>query len=120
MERTERRAMIALVAVFALLVQALVPAFAMAAPAAAGEMLICTQMGLQAAPGDTGLPQAADHGCKHCICPAPVSDPPPVVSVQRIAYAVATVPRAPRGHRLIPPARAPPRPPGQGPPTSDA
>lgn len=120
MERTERRAMIALVAVFALLVQALVPAFAMAAPAAAGEMLICTQMGLQTAPGDTGAPPAANHGCKHCLCPAPVSDPPPVVSVQRIAYAVAEAPIAPRAHRLIPPARAPPRPPGQGPPTSDA
>jgi hypothetical protein len=119
-ERTERRAMIALVAVFVLLVQALVPAFAMAAPAAAGEMLICTQMGLQTAPGDTGAPPAADHACKHCLCPAPASDPPPVMSVRRIAYAVAEAPIAPRSQRLIPPARAPPRPPGQGPPTSDA
>jgi DUF2946 family protein len=119
MERTERRAMIALVAVFALLVQALLPAFAMAAPAATGEMLICTQMGLQTAPGDTGAPPA-NHGCKHCLCPAPVSDPPPAVGVQRIAYAVAEAPIAQRSQRLIPPARAPPRPPGQGPPTSEA
>jgi hypothetical protein len=120
LQRAERRAMIALVAVFALLVQALIPAFAMAAPAAGGEMLICTQMGLQTAPGDTGAPAAADHSCKHCLCPAPVADSPPVASVQRIAYAGAEAPIAPRPHRLIPPARAPPRPPGQGPPTSDA
>ena len=112
--------MIALVAVFALLVQALVAAFAMGAPAAAGEMLICTQMGLQTAPGDTGAPPAVDHACKHCLCPTPTSDPPPVVRVQRIAYAVAEAPIAPRSQRRIPPARAPPRPPGQGPPTSDA
>jgi len=120
MERTERRAMIALVAVFALLVQALIPAYAMAAPAAAGEMLICTQMGLQAAPDGTGAPPVADHACKHCLCPAPVSDPPPIASVRRIDYAVVDAPIAPRSQRLIPPARAPPRPPGQGPPTSDA
>ena len=37
MERTERRAIIALVTVFALLVQALIPACAMAAPGAAGQ-----------------------------------------------------------------------------------
>jgi len=120
MERAERRAMIALVAAFALLVQALIPAFAMAAPGAAGDMLVCTQAGLQAAPGDTGTPPAADHACKHCLCPAPATDPPPTMSVRRIAYAVTEAPRAPRSQRLIPPARAPPRPPGQGPPTSDA
>lgn len=109
--------MIALVAVFALLVQALIPAFAMAAPAGAGDLLICTQAGLQI--GDTGAPAPADHACKHCLCPAPVSDPPPVASVQRIAYAVSAAEPAPKPQRLIPPARAPPRPPGQGPPTSD-
>ena len=112
--------MVALLAVFALLVQALVPAFAAAAPAAAGEMLICTDMGLQSAPGDKGAPPAADHSCKHCICPAPSTDPPVAVSVQRIAYVTLQSPPTPRSHRVLPPARAPPRPPGQGPPTSDA
>jgi len=119
-ERAERRAMIALLAVFALLVQALIPAFAVAAPAAAGELLVCTDMGLQSAPADKGAPPAADHSCKHCICPAPSTDAPSVVSVQRIAYVVAQAPSAPRSHRTLPPARAPPRPPGQGPPTSEA
>lgn len=119
-ERAERRAMIALVAVFCLLVQALVPAFAAAAPASAGEMLICTDMGLQTAPdGGTGAP-AQQHSCKHCLCPAPAADPPAVFSVQRIAYAVAATPAVPKTQRLLPPVRAPPRPPGQGPPTSDA
>lgn len=110
--------MIALVTVFALFVQALIPAFAMAAPAAAGEMLICTPSGLQK--GETGAPAPADHACKHCLCPAPASDPPPVVSVRRIAYAVGLDEPVPKPQRLTPPARAPPRPPGQGPPTSDA
>ncbi|HKP79067.1 MAG TPA: DUF2946 domain-containing protein, partial [Phenylobacterium sp.] len=73
--------MIALVAVFALLVQALIPAFASAAPAASGEMLICTQMGLQASPGDPGAPPPGDHACKHCLCPAPVTGAPPVAGV---------------------------------------
>lgn len=117
--RAERRAMVALVAVFVLLVQALIPALASAAPSGAGEMLICTQMGLQAAPDD-GAPAAADHACKHCLCPAPVSDPPPVVSVRRVDYAVTQAPVTPRSHRIAPRARAPPRPPGQGPPASDA
>lgn len=119
-ERAERRAMIALLAVFALLVQALVPAFAAAAPAAASERLICTDMGLQAAPEDGGGAPAADHSCKHCLCPAPAADPPSAVSVSHVAYVVAEAPPAARPHRLIPPARAPPRPPGQGPPTSEA
>lgn len=118
--RAEQRAMLALVAVFALLVQALIPAFAAAAPAAPGQMQICTQMGLQAAPDDRGAPAPADHACKQCLCPAPVSDPPAAMGVQRIAYSVATAPPALRALRQTPPTRAPPRPPGQGPPTSDA
>lgn len=119
-ERAERRAMIALVAVFVLLVQALIPAFAMAAPGPDGQLVICTQMGLQSAPDGTGAPPAADHSCKHCLSPAPVTDLPPAVSVQRIAYVTTEAPIASRAHRSTPPARAPPRPPGQGPPASDA
>ncbi len=119
-ERTERRAMIALVAVFALLVQALIPSLVMAAPGAPGDLLICTQMGLQTAPGDGGAPALANHACKHCLCPAPVTDPPQAVTIQHVAYVVAIAPTALASHRRVPPARAPPRPPGQGPPLSDA
>ncbi|MBU1514264.1 MAG: DUF2946 domain-containing protein [Alphaproteobacteria bacterium] len=119
-ERAERRAMIALLAVFALLVQALIPALAMPAPGAAGEMLICTPIGLQTGPSDPGAPASAEHSCKHCLCPAPMADPPPQVSVQRVAYVVISAEPAPKPRRVTPPARAPPRPPGQGPPTSEA
>lgn len=117
-DRAERRAMVGLLAVFALLVQALIPAFATAAPASAAEMLICTEVGLQTAPD--GAPTPTDHSCKHCLCPAPVSDPSPAATLHRVAYAARSPAPAPAPHRLIPPARAPPRPPGQGPPTSDA
>lgn len=115
--RAERRAMIALVAVFVLLVQALIPAMASAAPGPGGAV-ICTQMGLQTAPDDGGI--AAEHACKHCLCPAPVSDPPPAISIQRIAYAARATPVTPKSLRLTPPTRAPPRPPGQGPPAQTA
>ena len=110
--------MIALVAVFALLVQALMPAFAAAGPMPDGAALICTDMGLQTAPTDSA-PPAVDHACKHCLCPAPAGEPPSTASVVRIAYAVTTGP-AIKLRRILPAlARAPPRPPGQGPPASD-
>ncbi|HEX7884700.1 MAG TPA: DUF2946 family protein [Phenylobacterium sp.] len=116
--RAERRAIIALFAAFALLVQAWIPAIAMAAPVDSGGMQICTQMGLQPAPGDSGAPPV-DHVCKHCLCPA-AADLPPSPTAQPIVYGWVEAPPAARRHRLIPPTRAPPRPPGQGPPTSAA
>ena len=116
--RAERRAMIALAAVFVLLVQALAPAFAAAGPMPDGATTICTAMGVQQAPDDRAPP--ADHACKHCLCPAPADQPPAPVSVARIAYAVIQAPASAARRTLPPPARAPPRPPGQGPPASDA
>lgn len=111
--------MIALAAIFMLLVQALAPAFAVAGPMPDGAGIICTDLGVQPTPGDHA-PPAADHACKHCVCPAPADLPPIAVAVSRIAYVEATAPVAatPRGAR--PPARAPPRPPGQGPPAQNA
>lgn len=111
--------MIALVAVFTLLVQALIPAFAVAGPTPDGAAAICTAMGLQQAPDDTGAPPA-DHACKHCLCPAPADAPPTAVAVGRVAYALREAPAAAASRTLPPPARAPPRPPGQGPPASNA
>ena len=111
--------MIALVAVFALLVQVLLPAFAVAGPMPDGATLICTDMGLQTAPTDSA-PPAVDHACKHCLCPAPANAPPATASVVRIAYAVATAVAPEVRRTLPPPARAPPRPPGQGPPLTNA
>jgi hypothetical protein len=121
--RAERRAMIALLAVFALLVQALVPAIANAAPARPGEpQVICTGHGLSTIHyGDAAPAKGALAGhCEHCVCPPAALSPPasaePAVAV---AYAVAARPETAAAD-LPPPARAPPRPPGQGPPVSNA
>lgn len=115
--RAERRAMIALVAVFVLLVEALAPAFATAGPMADGAGAICTQMGLQTTPADTAPPA---HACKHCLCPGPAGPLPQTALVARVAYVMAAMPVTdiPRGQRPQP--RAPPRPPGQGPPAPNA
>jgi hypothetical protein len=114
--------MIALIAVFALLVQALIPALANAAPAAGGQQVICTGHGLQtiaighAAPAK-GTPA---HACEHCVCP-PLAAAPPILgfAVATVSFARDARPAAISTRRPAP-ARAPPRPPGQGPPTSDA
>lgn len=128
----ERRAMMAVLAVFALLVQALVatPAMAMtmAAPLKAhgafGEVAICTSHGLQTVSADDagGPPPPADDAgsCGHCVCPtaAALTSPLPAGFAPRLAYA-AEQRRGPSTDRL-PPTRGPPRPYGQGPPPPNA
>jgi hypothetical protein len=121
--RAERRAMIALAAVFALLVQALIPSLASAAPGPRGEaQVICTGHGLSTIQyGKTAPAKGIVAGpCDHCVCPpvalAPPASAEPAVAV---AYAEIAAPEAAAAD-LPPPARAPPRPPGQGPPRSDA
>ena len=119
-ERAERRAIIALVAVFVLLVQGLFPTFAMAAYGPGG-MPICSEAGQTAGvAGDPAVPSPAGHQCQHCVCAAPAADPPQAATVAAVAYwiALAPVTETPRGER--PQARAPPRPPGQGPPAPNA
>jgi hypothetical protein len=115
----ERRAMIAVIAVFALLVQAMLPSLATAGPMPTGAQVICTEMGLQTTPADPATPPLS-HACKHCLCPAPADTPPPVVVVARVAYVVAVTAQRSNLQRRLPPARAPPRPPGQGPPLPTA
>jgi hypothetical protein len=120
--RAERRAMIALLAVFALLVQALIPGMAAAAPTADPAMVICTEAGPKPAPvGDSapGRPPA-DHACQHCLCPALATAAPPTFEAQPVAYVTAEAARAPDAPPPPRRARAPPRPPGQGPPRTDA
>jgi len=123
--RAERRAMIALLAVFALLVQALIPSLAMAGPLpmAGKGVAVCTDHGLMAqAPGDPAPAKGqAAPPCDHCVCPpvaALTAQLQFATAIVRIA--VRTEPPAIADVRLLPPARAPPRPPGQGPPSSDA
>jgi hypothetical protein len=122
--KQDRRAIAALLAVFALLVQALIPAAAMAARSdPAGTTIICTATGTQtlAADGKPATPHKRDFGgmpCQDCLAAAlAIVAPAPAPSVQ-VAYAIARVEHAPARPILSPRARAPPRPPGQGPPTA--
>ena len=109
----------ALFAVWALLVQTALPMPAAAQGGLAG-VTICTQMGAQAADGGASHPLSpASAECRaHCLAAvlAFVVTPTTVPVPQRLAWttAAATLPSAPSlGHD----ARAPPRPPGQGPPS---
>ena len=121
----DRRAIAALFAVFALMVQALIPTAAMAARQdAAGTTIICTAAGAQtlAADGKPATPHKRDFGgmpCQDCLAAAlAVVAPAPAPTLQPVAYATARVEHAPARPILRACARAPPRPPGQGPPTA--
>ncbi|MBL8554356.1 MAG: hypothetical protein JNL41_08765 [Phenylobacterium sp.] len=120
--QAERRALIALVAVFALLVQALFPAYAAASPLVGPGMTICTDMGLSADLPGGPQPTAPAHGCDHCICPAPVATPAVAdTPVEMVRYAEAQPSLTPHaapvspGHGL-----AAPPPPPRGPPAPNA
>jgi hypothetical protein len=121
----DRRAIAALFAVFALMVQALIPAAAMANQLdRGGALVICTSGGTQTITSD-GAPASPAHKgfagmpCQDCLAAAmAVVAPAPAPSVQPVAYAIARVEHAPVRSVLAPRARAPPRPPGQGPPTA--
>jgi hypothetical protein len=123
--KQDRRALAALLAVFALMVQALIPGAAMAGRLdPAGTTIICTATGTEALapdgrpasphkPGFGGMP------CQDCLAAAmAIVAPAPAPTIQPVAYAVARVEHAPVRSALAPRARAPPRPPGQGPPTA--
>ena len=120
---TDRRAIAALFAVFALLVQALIPGAAMAAAPLGGEAsILCTSAGIQTLDAD-GKAQAPHKGfagmpCQDCLAVALAVVTAPSVAVEPVAYAVARIEHAPVRSVLAPRARAPPRPPGQGPPTA--
>ena len=120
--RAERQAMIALVAVFALLVQMLAPTLAVAGPASGpGTQVICTSHGLQtiqtgdAAPAQDS-PAAA---CDHCVCPPAAATPAAVVApAAAVRYAVAAI-DVRRANSPVAPGRglAAPPPPSRGPPS---
>jgi hypothetical protein len=110
--------------VLALLVQALLPAAAMAAQsgAARGErIVVCTLAGARTVTlgehdkggrGFAGLP------CHDCLAATTAALPSPEPVLERITYATAFVEHAPERSWAPQLARAPPRPPGQGPPQS--
>ncbi|WP_337185471.1 DUF2946 family protein [Phenylobacterium sp.] len=118
----ERRAMLALVLAFAFVVQMLAPALATAAPTPDGGATICTTMGLQTlgADADSGDTPERPHHCQHCVCPAPTAPADPLTAATRVVYATGVAPVADTPRGLRPQARAPPRPPGQGPPAPNA
>ena len=115
---------IALLAMLALLVQALVPAAAMAHDASGQSVLICTADGAKSVEvaGDVigkkdpkgfgGLP------CAQCVAVSLATTTPPDVAIAPVLYS-ARIEAAPRAALTgVAMARAPPRPPGQGPPTA--
>jgi Na+/proline symporter len=118
---SEKRAWVALLALFALMVQALVPAAAMAAarPGDPATMVICTQDGAKIVP--TGAPAHKPKGfagmpCQDCLAAAMAAIAPPSLALQPVVYQAARVEPAEIRRLDAPRARAPPRPPGQGPP----
>jgi hypothetical protein len=116
------RAIAALLAVFALLVQALIPSAAMAARANDGSV-ICTATGTHALgdltrPSDTGK-TLGGMPCQDCLAAAmAMVMASPVIAAQPVAYEVARVEHGAATSLPAPRARAPPRPLGQGPPTA--
>jgi hypothetical protein len=120
----DRRALAALVAVFALLVQALIPSAAIAAQSGpAGALVICTATGTQTITPDGDPATAPKKGfggmpCQDCLAAALAVVAAAPVTVERVAYQAARVEHAPVRSVFAPRARAPPRPPGQGPPNA--
>jgi hypothetical protein len=118
--RDEMRGVAALFAVFALLIQALTPTAAMASRSD-GAIVICTATGTQTLSAD-GHPSKskgfAGMPCQDCLAAAMAVIVTPELAVQPVAYTIAKVEHAPVRQVFAPRARAPPRPPGQGPPTA--
>jgi hypothetical protein len=117
--RAERRAIAALFAIFALLLQALAPVAAMASTGFAGDT-ICSAHGVQTAPADHAPAKGTPaHGCEHGCCPAAVSATPPdaVQLAQAVAYGASTPSLAPRQSPTPGRSLAAPPPPSQGPPS---
>lgn len=121
--RRDLQGVAALVGVFALLIQALVPAAAMAAGSDPRTgLIICVAGGAEAVPYP-GPPASGRMGfggmpCQDCLAAAMAATTTPDLTVQPAAYVTARVEHVAAAIYLAPRARAPPRPPGQGPPTA--
>jgi len=109
-------------AVFALLIQALLPAAAMAAQGPGGPLIVCTLAGAQrldAAPAPQHAPKGfAGMPCQDCLAAsvAAVAPPPLAFGPAPVAFVVVEHHAGPAVRLAL--ARAPPRPLGQGPPTA--
>lgn len=113
-----------LAAVLALFGQALLPAAAMAAESLASVRIeLCTEQGAKTVvigadgeqkKGFAGLP------CHDCLAATMAAVAAPELAVVQVAYVTTQVRHAAPAPTLQPRARAPPRPPGQGPPSLNA
>jgi hypothetical protein len=113
---------IALLAMLALLVQSLIPAAAMAHEAGTGQsFVICTVDGAKTVTidGQAPAPKKGFAGlpCYQCVAASlAVTDTPDSLVSLPVLYAARVEIAPPMARRGMAPARAPPRPPGQGPP----
>jgi hypothetical protein len=111
-------------AILALLVQMLAPAAAMAAQSAGGVQTICVASGVTEAAVKGGKPAPhkgfAGLPCQNCLAVAHALIPAPTLDATPVVHAVVHVVRPPAARFDRQPARAPPRPPGQGPPAQIA
>jgi hypothetical protein len=122
--RTALSPMAALAAILALLVQALLPAAALAARSVGvARIEVCSDQGaktvLVGADGRVQAPQKGFAGlpCQDCAAMASAAVVAPPVSLEPVAYAVALAPHVEAAGPGIKRARAPPGRLGQGPPT---
>jgi len=110
--------------VLALLIQALLPAAALAAQSRnpGEQIVICTLGGVKTVTvGDhqtKGGKSFAGLPCADCLAAATAAVPQPDLGVERTSYATARIEHAPERSWAPQLARAPPRPPGQGPPSA--
>jgi hypothetical protein len=115
----DKRAIAALLAVFALLVQALIPSLA-AASAGPGPNLgvICAASGLAHSGGPSAPAHLPGEGCDHCVCPmAAAPAPDATASAVPVRYATYAAPTLSRREGLSPGrGLAAPPPPSRGPP----
>lgn len=119
--RRERTAIVALFAVFALLVQALMPAAALAGPQLVAGDVICDGGHVRADASGAPVRHHRSLGgmpCQDCLAAAMAAVAPPAPDFARIAYAVDRVEHVAYVAPPAPRARAPPRPFGQGPPSA--
>ena len=112
-----------LAAVLALFGQALLPAAAMAAESLAFQVELCTDQGAKTVvigadgevqKGFAGLP------CHDCLGATIAALTSPELAVAPVSYVSVEIRHATPTAPLRPRARAPPRPPGQGPPSLNA
>jgi hypothetical protein len=120
------RSRAAAIALFALLIQALLPAAALAGqtPGRGETMVLCTAMGVQTVTVDLGADDPAEGfaglPCPDCLTVASAAISVPSVAVGPVAYLSTEVEHIPTTTEpALRGARAPPRPPSRAPPTRE-